>query len=244
MSHETNVFWAQSSGLGLPGEWSKCNLLSVCLGSQDPISLGSFTMAGLVPDLQHILFWMSNSVELLYFIQQKCPLYMQSLEDDLDVTGTVGWARCHLAITGSSWPWATSGAHLRGSGAGGLASLVPHAWHRPSPSRHFTHSAQVSCVLLGEAGDSQALAGRMQCIGCTPMPLTQAPLFHKGGSVQPGTIRGCGSDVGRVHVRARTLQWEVLQHSEAGWAVQEGFTKRVAFGGALRPGWGFQPVCV
>ncbi|XP_036788812.2 ras-associating and dilute domain-containing protein isoform X2 [Manis pentadactyla] len=55
---------------------------------QDPISSGSFTMAGLVPDLQHILFWMSNSVELLYFIQQKCPLYMQSLEDDLDVTGS------------------------------------------------------------------------------------------------------------------------------------------------------------
>lgn len=45
-------------------------------------------MAGLVPDLQHILFWMSNSVELLYFIQQKCPLYMQSLEEELDVTGT------------------------------------------------------------------------------------------------------------------------------------------------------------
>lgn len=44
-------------------------------------------MAGLVPDLQHILFWMSNSVELLYFIQQTCPLYMQSLEEELDVTG-------------------------------------------------------------------------------------------------------------------------------------------------------------
>eukprot|EP00069_Balaena_mysticetus_P020401 bmy_12843T0 len=45
-------------------------------------------MAGLVPDLQHILFWMSNSVELLYFMQQKCPLYMQSLEEELDVTGS------------------------------------------------------------------------------------------------------------------------------------------------------------
>ncbi|XP_033696828.1 ras-associating and dilute domain-containing protein isoform X4 [Tursiops truncatus] len=53
---------------------------------QEPLSTASFTMAGLVPDLQHILFWMSNSVELLYFIQQKCPLYMQSLEEDLDVT--------------------------------------------------------------------------------------------------------------------------------------------------------------
>lgn len=47
-------------------------------------------MAGLVPDLQHILFWMSNSVELLYFIQQKCPLYMQTWEEELDVTGTAG----------------------------------------------------------------------------------------------------------------------------------------------------------
>ncbi|XP_059975918.1 ras-associating and dilute domain-containing protein isoform X9 [Mesoplodon densirostris] len=55
---------------------------------QEPLSTASFTMAGLVPDLQHILFWMSNSVELLYFIQQKCPLYMQSLEEDLDVTGS------------------------------------------------------------------------------------------------------------------------------------------------------------
>lgn len=61
--------------------------LGLCLGSQEPLSTASFTMAGLVPDLQHILFWMSNSVELLYFIQQKCPLYMQSLEEDLDVTG-------------------------------------------------------------------------------------------------------------------------------------------------------------
>ncbi|XP_066868699.1 ras-associating and dilute domain-containing protein isoform X1 [Kogia breviceps] len=55
---------------------------------QEPLSTASFTMAGLVPDLQHILFWMSNSVELLYFIQQKCPLYMQSLEEELDVTGS------------------------------------------------------------------------------------------------------------------------------------------------------------
>lgn len=44
-------------------------------------------MADLVPDLQHILFWMSNSIELLYFIQQKSPLYMQSMEEELDVTG-------------------------------------------------------------------------------------------------------------------------------------------------------------
>ncbi|XP_023510955.2 ras-associating and dilute domain-containing protein isoform X1 [Equus caballus] len=55
---------------------------------QEPLSLGGVSMAGLVPDLQHILFWMSNSVELLFFIQQQCPLYMQSLEEELDVTGS------------------------------------------------------------------------------------------------------------------------------------------------------------
>ncbi|XP_021018019.1 ras-associating and dilute domain-containing protein [Mus caroli] len=55
---------------------------------QEPISWASFPMADLVPDLQHILFWMSNSIELLYFIQQKSPLYMQSMEEELDVTGS------------------------------------------------------------------------------------------------------------------------------------------------------------
>ncbi|CAO2630405.1 Ras-associating and dilute domain-containing protein [Lemmus lemmus] len=55
---------------------------------QEPISWASFPMADLVPDLQHILFWMSNSIELLYFIQQKCPLYMQNMEEELDVTGS------------------------------------------------------------------------------------------------------------------------------------------------------------
>uniref|UniRef100_A0A4W2G7D6 Ras-associating and dilute domain-containing protein n=1 Tax=Bos indicus x Bos taurus TaxID=30522 RepID=A0A4W2G7D6_BOBOX len=54
----------------------------------EPPSAASFSLAGLAPDLQHILFWMSNSVELLYFVQQRCPLYMQSLEEELDVTGS------------------------------------------------------------------------------------------------------------------------------------------------------------
>ncbi|XP_055266372.1 LOW QUALITY PROTEIN: ras-associating and dilute domain-containing protein [Moschus berezovskii] len=54
----------------------------------EPPSVASFSLASLAPDLQHILFWMSNSVELLYFIQQRCPLYMQSLEEELDVTGS------------------------------------------------------------------------------------------------------------------------------------------------------------
>uniref|UniRef100_A0A8C3X8L3 Ras-associating and dilute domain-containing protein n=1 Tax=Catagonus wagneri TaxID=51154 RepID=A0A8C3X8L3_9CETA len=55
---------------------------------QEPLCSASVSMEGLAPDLQHIVFWMSNSVELLYFTQQKCPLYMQSLEEELDVTGS------------------------------------------------------------------------------------------------------------------------------------------------------------
>uniref|UniRef100_F7AF95 Ras-associating and dilute domain-containing protein n=1 Tax=Ornithorhynchus anatinus TaxID=9258 RepID=F7AF95_ORNAN len=55
---------------------------------QDPVSLSRFTIADLVPDLQHILFWMSNSIELLYFVQQKSPLYIQNMEEELDVKGS------------------------------------------------------------------------------------------------------------------------------------------------------------
>ncbi|XP_007498493.2 ras-associating and dilute domain-containing protein [Monodelphis domestica] len=55
---------------------------------QDPISLSRLTIADLLPDLQHILFWMSNSIELLYFVQQKSPLYIQSIEEELDVKGS------------------------------------------------------------------------------------------------------------------------------------------------------------
>ncbi|KAM5228451.1 LOW QUALITY PROTEIN: ras-associating and dilute domain-containing protein [Ctenodactylus gundi] len=55
---------------------------------QEPISWASLPVADLVPDLQHVLFWMSNSVELLYFLQQRCPVYMRSMEEELDVAGS------------------------------------------------------------------------------------------------------------------------------------------------------------
>uniref|UniRef100_A0A7M4FDG7 Rap associating with DIL domain n=1 Tax=Crocodylus porosus TaxID=8502 RepID=A0A7M4FDG7_CROPO len=55
---------------------------------QDPASLSHFTIGDLVPDLQHVLFWMSNSIELLYFIQQKSPVYIQSMEEEMDVKGS------------------------------------------------------------------------------------------------------------------------------------------------------------
>ncbi|XP_067858993.1 ras-associating and dilute domain-containing protein [Heptranchias perlo] len=54
---------------------------------QDPASLPLLSITDLVPDLQHIFFWMSNSIELLYFIQQRVPDYIQSIED-LDARGS------------------------------------------------------------------------------------------------------------------------------------------------------------
>ncbi|NXS42410.1 RADIL protein, partial [Balaeniceps rex] len=55
---------------------------------QDPATLSRFSITDLLPDLQHILFWMANAIEVLYFIQQKSPTYIQSMEEELDVRGS------------------------------------------------------------------------------------------------------------------------------------------------------------
>ncbi|XP_041086292.1 ras-associating and dilute domain-containing protein-like, partial [Polyodon spathula] len=47
---------------------------------QDAASLSLLSVADLVPDLQLILFWMSNSIEILYYIQQKTPGFLQGME--------------------------------------------------------------------------------------------------------------------------------------------------------------------
>ncbi|XP_056136906.1 ras-associating and dilute domain-containing protein [Lampris incognitus] len=47
---------------------------------QDPASLSLLNISDLVPDLQTIFFWMSNSIEILYFIQQRAPAYTHSIE--------------------------------------------------------------------------------------------------------------------------------------------------------------------
>nr|XP_015216000.1 PREDICTED: ras-associating and dilute domain-containing protein isoform X2 [Lepisosteus oculatus] len=54
---------------------------------QDPASLSLLSISDLVPDLQIILFWMSNAIEILYFIQQKSPVYMQGIEQ-MDIKGS------------------------------------------------------------------------------------------------------------------------------------------------------------
>ncbi|NWJ05691.1 RADIL protein, partial [Crypturellus undulatus] len=73
--------------------WSRSQECSPCLPSQDPASLSRLTMSDLLPDLQHILFWMSNAIEVLYFVQQKSPTYLQSMEEELDIKGRT-WGRC------------------------------------------------------------------------------------------------------------------------------------------------------
>lgn len=72
--------------------------------SPEPVSPTSVSMAGLAPDLQHLLFWMANTVELLYFAQQQCPCYMQSLEEELDVTGAMRTGRgLGVVLEGLVW---------------------------------------------------------------------------------------------------------------------------------------------
>ncbi|NWH51625.1 RADIL protein, partial [Fregata magnificens] len=55
---------------------------------QDPAALSRFTITDLLPDLQHIIFWMANAIEVLYFVQQKSPTYIQTMEEELDVRGS------------------------------------------------------------------------------------------------------------------------------------------------------------
>eukprot|EP00066_Takifugu_rubripes_P021834 XP_011611100.1 PREDICTED: ras-associating and dilute domain-containing protein isoform X3 [Takifugu rubripes] len=47
---------------------------------QDPASLSLLSISDLIPDLQTIFFWMSNSIEILYFIQQRAPAYTHTIE--------------------------------------------------------------------------------------------------------------------------------------------------------------------
>ncbi|XP_077774854.1 ras-associating and dilute domain-containing protein isoform X1 [Podarcis muralis] len=69
--------------------WEKTNELAEKQSQhQDPASLSRFTIKDLLPDLQHVLFWMSNSIEILYFVQQKSPVYIQSMEEELDMKGS------------------------------------------------------------------------------------------------------------------------------------------------------------
>ncbi|XP_058013156.1 ras-associating and dilute domain-containing protein isoform X1 [Ahaetulla prasina] len=69
--------------------WEKTNELAEKQSlHQDPASLSLFTISDLLPDLQHVVFWMSNSIEILYFIQQKSPVYIQNMEEELDIKGS------------------------------------------------------------------------------------------------------------------------------------------------------------
>uniref|UniRef100_A0A3B3HC98 Ras association and DIL domains n=1 Tax=Oryzias latipes TaxID=8090 RepID=A0A3B3HC98_ORYLA len=47
---------------------------------QDPATLSLLSISDLIPDLQTIFFWMSNSIEILYFIQQRAPAYTHNIE--------------------------------------------------------------------------------------------------------------------------------------------------------------------
>lgn len=70
-------------------------------------------LAGLLPELRHVLLWMANAVELLYFVQQQGPVYMQGLEQGPDATGRLrgrprrlGTQVCRLPERPWRWPGA------------------------------------------------------------------------------------------------------------------------------------------
>ncbi|XP_037669868.1 ras-associating and dilute domain-containing protein isoform X5 [Choloepus didactylus] len=66
----------------------------------EPLSSSSLCFADLAPDLQHVLLWMANAVELLYFVQQRSPLYMQRLEEELSASGSeASLLSCTLAAS-------------------------------------------------------------------------------------------------------------------------------------------------
>lgn len=124
-------FHPKSPGHELWG--SSCN--SCCLPSQDPATLSRFGIADLLPDLQHILFWMSNAIEVLYFVQQKSPTYIQSMEEELDVKGGGLGAAAHparlLPPPGSDFiPLTPSCEQPLVLPEAPLASCSPHPQHR------------------------------------------------------------------------------------------------------------------
>ncbi|KAK1343611.1 hypothetical protein QTO34_016391 [Cnephaeus nilssonii] len=67
---------------------------------QEPVTAAGSCLAGLLPELRHVLLWMANAVELLYFVQQQGPVYMQGLEQGPDATGsTESVFSCALAAS-------------------------------------------------------------------------------------------------------------------------------------------------
>lgn len=73
------------------------SVLCVCLCSQDPATLSLLSISDLIPDLQTIFFWMSNSIEILYFIQQRVPAYTHTIET-LQGTHSVETVKNHCSL--------------------------------------------------------------------------------------------------------------------------------------------------
>lgn len=197
--------------------WAPCDSRPPCPGSPEPAAAAGAPLAGLAPHLRHVLFWMSNAVELLYFAQQQCPLYMQSLEEELDVTGTARAGRRAVAgcvcvggflggggvADGPTRPlWSTA----RGRSVPVISSGVPSGGHR-SLSR-----APVRAAAALSHWPSAARPSPVRGTAVAPRPLCGALQTPGGGRLRPGSLGG--------------------------------FVSTVAFGCALRSTRGFSCVCV
>lgn len=91
-------------------------------------------LAGLLPELRHVLLWMANAVELLYFVQQRGPVYAQGLEQGPDPTG--GLRGPPSRDTSVGLPACEWHRRVGSPGAWGPGTGCPVLWgvrgHRPS----------------------------------------------------------------------------------------------------------------
>lgn len=134
-------------------------------------------LAGLLPELRHVLLWMANAVELLYFVQQQGPVYMQGLEQGPDATGRLrgrprrlGTQVCRLPERPWRWPGAPGACPPRtGTGClhgcpaavgGGLGDTGPCARPSAAPERRQEPAEPCGRVQLRACRGAEVLRTR------------------------------------------------------------------------------------
>lgn len=176
--------------------------------SPEPVSPTSVSMAGLAPDLQHLLFWMANAVELLYFAQQQCPCYMQSLEEELDVTGAMGGGGHGLGRVREGWGRAL-GAQVR----------VPLEGALPV-QEHSSGCRSASGLTSSHVGGSWAQLRSAEAKSLSGLVSESHPQVPDGASQ---SSRGQPSPI-PVRQTGSCLQ-QSLEKCEVGWPLSSGMVR-------------------
>ncbi|KAH0631985.1 hypothetical protein JD844_019956 [Phrynosoma platyrhinos] len=176
---------------------------SQCTG-QDPALLSHFTITDLLPDLQHILFWMSNSIEILYFVQQKSPVYIQNMEEELDIKGSKE-SLFSLTITASEEAMTCN--PFQSEGRDGWLSSPP----LPEEIRKVVLIYQAILDLLHQYEVHMEIASQMFAYlflsGLLPLVQRSTGQGHFAASL------GMGPECG-FWATGRPILWQALQHGK------------------------------